>query len=131
MKIGGHISGWICFLLIIFAFGSVSTAGTGDLQVFSEQGLQIYIDDVLAGTTNGFDRGLFVEGLEPGPHTLRAERDGFEPILKRFNITGYRSRVITIDLEDMRQLEDKNSAIFGILVLRSAPMGASIFIDDI
>jgi hypothetical protein len=124
---------WILSLLIVSVFISSSSAGTGDLQVISEQGFEIYIDDVLAGTSNGFDRGLFVEGLEPGPHTLRAEKKGFEPVLKKFNITGFGSRMISIGPDDIKQIEGhgETAVTVGTFRLRSAPMGAAIYIDDI
>ncbi len=123
----------ILSLLIVSAFFNLSRAGTGDLQVLSEQGFEIYIDDVLTGTTNGFDRGLYVEGLEPGPHTLRVEKRGFEPVLKKFNITEYGSRIISIGPEDIKRIEgqEEPGVTVGTFGLRSAPMGAAVYVDDI
>jgi len=133
MKSKKLILAWVFSLLTVMAFTVPSDAGTGDLQVYSEQGFEIYIDDVLAGTTNGFDRGLFVEGLESGSHTLRAEKAGFEPVLKKFNITGYRSWVITIDPDEVRQTGDREESTLpaGAFGLRSAPMGAAVYIDGV
>jgi hypothetical protein len=129
MKSSQLILTWILSVLMVFAFIGSSAAGAGDLQIFSEEGFEIYIDDVLVGTTNGFDRGLFVEGLEPGPHTLRAEKKGVEPISRRFNIIDYESRMITIRPEHIKQMEELEIAI-GSFRLRSAPMGATVYIDD-
>jgi len=129
MKSSRLILTWILSVLMVLTFIGSSAAGAGDLQIFSEEGLEIYIDDVLVGTTNGFDRGLFVEGLEPGPHTLKAEKKGVEPISRRFNIIEFESRMISIGSEDIKQAEEQGIAI-GSFRLRSAPMGAAVYIDD-
>ncbi|TNF46423.1 PEGA domain-containing protein [bacterium] len=130
MKNNILILAWIISMLFVFTFINPSIAGTGDLQIFIEQGFEIYIDDHLVGATNGFDRGLFVEGLEPGPHTLRAEKKGFETVRRRFNITDYEASVISIEPEDIKQMEEQEAAT-GSFRLRSGPMGAAVYIDDV
>src|SRR6266404_1657892 len=55
-----------------------------NLSVKSEPGAEIYLDDVMAGRTS--DKGeLRIPDKKPGRHTIRAEKDKFEPEQKTDN----------------------------------------------
>jgi hypothetical protein len=50
-----------------------------DIQVTCEPGLRIYLDGALRGTSTAREDGLFLANVPEGPHTIRVEKDGFEP----------------------------------------------------
>jgi hypothetical protein len=66
---------WLCLLLLF----SASLASAGDIQVTCEPGLRVYLDGALKGTSNAREDGLFLARVPEGPHTIRVEKDGFEP----------------------------------------------------
>jgi len=51
----------------------------GDIQVFCEPGVRVYLDDELVGTCSRLDDGAYLMDVAEGTHTLRVEKDGFVP----------------------------------------------------
>jgi hypothetical protein len=66
---------WLCLLLLL----SAPLASADDIQVTCEPGLRIYLDGSLKGTSTAREDGLFLANVPEGPHTIRVEKDGFEP----------------------------------------------------
>ena len=66
----------MCVLLLSF---SVVAEETGDLQITCKPGIQIYIDDQLAGVTTEQDGGLLARGITTGIHKVRGENAQFIP----------------------------------------------------
>ena len=93
---------------------------TGDLQIFNSQDISIFIDEKYAGTTNIKQRGLFVSGLQVGSHSLTAIKNLYHTKVLLFNIN--QSQTTKLKFE----LQGKTSNLF----LRSAPVGAKVFIDN-
>jgi hypothetical protein len=56
----------------------------------------VFINDRLAGYTP-----LFANGLEPGRHRIRIERDGFKPYLRTIRLTGGETTVFAASLEPL------------------------------
>ena len=95
-------------------------APTGDLQIFNSQDISIFIDEKYVGTTNIKQRGLFVPGLQVGSHSLTAIKNLYQTKVLHFNIN--QSQTTKLKFE----LQGKTSNLF----LRSAPVGAKVFIDN-
>lgn len=69
-----HARGLI--LLIVLA---AAAAAAGDIQVLCEPGLRVYLDGELAGISSRLDDGAYLMDVPRGLHTVRVEKDGFEP----------------------------------------------------
>jgi hypothetical protein len=64
-------------LIVALAVSAVATAG--DIQVLCEPGLRVYLDGELAGISSRLDDGAYLTDIARGLHTVRVEKDGFEP----------------------------------------------------
>jgi len=67
---------WLFLLLMV---GGATLLCASDIQVTCEPGLRIYLDAALKGTSTAKEDGLFLANVPEGPHTIRVEKDGFEP----------------------------------------------------
>ncbi|MBI4843838.1 MAG: SUMF1/EgtB/PvdO family nonheme iron enzyme [Nitrospirae bacterium] len=127
----------VMFLSVIWFFQPhVLFAATGDLQVTCEPDVRIFIDNVFKGITNADDNGLFIEGLAPGGHTLKAVKTNYTPIIKDIYITTNKAVEVVIRFDELQEKSKKISpevsdslAQVGRLALRSVPRGAVVFID--
>ena len=127
----------IILSLVLMSSVSVSAAGTGDIQIYCEPGVEIYIDGHFRDKTNDFDEGLYVEGLTPGRHSLKAVKPGYKPALQDFDIKAYQSNTpIKLKFEDreykVRKLEsevEETVAKVGSFELMSAPEGSKVYLD--
>ena len=68
-------------LLVVFL---ASGGWAGDIQILSEAGLRVYLDDQLVGVTNDRQDGLYLLDIPSGSHTLRLEHEGYYP--QRFEV---------------------------------------------
>lgn len=66
----------MCALLLSL---SAVAEETGNLQITCKPGIQIYIDDQIAGITTEQDGGLLEHGITAGIHKVRGENAGFVP----------------------------------------------------
>ena len=67
------------WLLLLVAMGAAGVASAGDIQVFCEPGLRVYLDGELAGISSRLDDGLYLMDVGRGTHAVRVEKDGFAP----------------------------------------------------
>ncbi len=74
---------WLC---LFFVVSVAAVSGAGDIQIFCEAGLRVYLDDELVGISNRMDDGLFLLDIHGGTHSVRVERDGFQPQSFEVNI---------------------------------------------
>lgn len=100
------------------------SAPTGDLQIFSSPDISIFIDEKYIGTTNIKQRGLFVSGLQVGGHSLTAIKNLHQTKMLHFNINQSQTTKLKFELKFEHQAKTSN------LSLRSAPVGAKVFIDN-
>lgn len=100
------------------------SAPTGDLQIFSSPDITIFIDEKYIGTTNIKQRGLFVSGLQVGGHSLTAIKNLHQTKMLHFNINQSQTTKLKFELKFEHQAKTSN------LSLRSAPVGAKVFIDN-
>ena len=84
-------------LSYIFTLQPVHASQIGDLQVYSTDGLRIYIDGGIIGITNTDDEGLYVSDLVQGNHLLEVSKEGYQP--KTYNISIQPNRTTEIRIE--------------------------------
>lgn len=127
---------WLLWIIVFFSGPTPVSAGTGDLQVTCESGVRIFIDNNFKGVSKESEGGLFISDLTPGAHTLKVIKKGFEAyvgevVIKEFEAVEVKVK-FTKNVEKIIQLSPESgeaTAPVGVLELRSAPMGASVFID--
>ncbi len=127
---------WLLGIMVFFSGHTPVSAGTGDLQVTCESGVRIFIDDDFMGVSKGSEGGLFISDLTPGAHTLKVIKKGFdaykgEVVIKEFEAVEVKIKFTKI-AEKIIQVSPESgeaAAQVGVLELRSAPMGAAVFVD--
>jgi len=123
-------------MIIVILLPSVAIAASGDLQIKCDPSAEIFIDGKHVGTTNKFDGGLFVENLLPGTHKIMAKMSGYYDVKTDVEIVAYKTAYIKVVFEGVKEKikrfapeEGPTVTLAGNLELRSAPVGASIFVD--
>ena len=75
----------LCLALLVLVAAPLSA---NDIQITCEPGLRIFLDGALKGTSNAREDGLFLAKVPEGPHTIRVEKDGFEPQVFQIQVPG-------------------------------------------
>jgi hypothetical protein len=124
---------WIFFCLLM-SVAVVSSAG--DIQISCEPGFQIYLDDKFKGTSNALEDGLFLASVPPGAHTIRVEKEGFQPKNIRIEVSDrpVEVRVGKLSRRPFAQYQRKAEPeevkqLFGELIVTSAPQNCVVEID--
>ena len=76
------MKGFCCRLLLAATLMVTTQAAASEpayIQVKSPPGVRIFVDGTLKGVTARDVGGLIIEGLAPGRHTVRAQKEGFQP----------------------------------------------------
>lgn len=90
----------------------------GELNLSSvPEGARFYVDDVFRGTSGR--KPLVLTDLEPKSYSIRAEKDGFEPV----------TRELTVARGEILREEFRLESNLGRLEVRSSPAGAEVYID--
>ncbi len=127
---------WFLWIIVFLSGLTPASAGTGDLQVTCEPGVRIFIDSNFKGVSKESEGGLFISDLTPGAHTLKVIKKGFDAyegkvVIKEFEAVEVKVK-FTEPAQKIIQVSPERgeaTARVGVLELRSAPMGASVFID--
>ncbi len=124
----------VIVLSYIFMLQPVHASQTGDLQVYSTDGLRVYIDGGGIGTTNTDDEGLYVSDLAQGDHLLKVSKKGYQP--KTYNISIRPNRTTGIHIEylvpNVKISQSGNNqtseikSYYGGVRIRTKPMKATI-----
>ena len=72
--------GLASLILVLGIVGMALATEFGYIQVKCMSGVRVYLDDEIKGITTERDDGLILTDIKPGPHDLRLEKDGFEPL---------------------------------------------------
>jgi len=128
---------WILFTIFSFIFSLNPLIASGDLQVFCETGVEIFIDDIPKGITTVEDHGLFIENLQPGQHNLKGKKPNFATFETTISIQQNETSKQRIEfsqksykVEDYTENSGSTSNKTGNLVLKSIPLGAKVTIDS-
>lgn len=136
--------------LVISSFGMVMVIffngfsyGDGFLQINCIPGVKIYLDGKYIGTTtadHGAEGGLDVSGVSPGSHSLRAEKEGYNPINLTVIVNDNRTSVVLVEFKERRKVSadhistSKQTAYareeVGSLEADSFPPEADVYLDQ-
>jgi hypothetical protein len=124
---------WSLFCLLL-TVAVVSSAG--DIQVSCQPDLQIYLDGKFKGTSNAMEDGLFLANVPPGAHTIRVEKEGFQPKNIRIEVSDHpvEIRVGKLSPQPFAQYQktaepEEVKQLFGELNVTSAPQNCVVEID--
>lgn len=122
------------FLVLVLVTANISLAG--DIQVFCEPGLSIYLDDKLAGTSSAKEDGFFLADVRNGLHIIQVEKEGYVPQAFEVEVTDL---PIEVRVEELVPLPPEPEPVaptpaplkpaVGILVITSAPQNCVVEID--
>jgi len=123
-------------IILFFVVSAAAFSFAGDIQVTCSDGLSIYLDDKLMGTSIAREDGLFLASVPVGAHTIRVEKDGFLPKNIRVEVSDHpiEVRVGNLSPQPFAQYQKKAEPeevkqFFGELVITSAPQNCVIELD--
>jgi hypothetical protein len=113
---------------------ATSVGFAGGVQVSAEPGLRVFLDGQLAGTTSAREDGLYLNEVARGRHTVRVEKDGFEPQTFEVQVV---NRPIEVEVAEFLPIQaaavgaaaKKKGGLLGTLVVTSAPQNVTVEID--
>ncbi len=118
------------------AVAATAVSSAGGIQVSAEPGLQIYFDGEFMGTTSAREDGLFLSDVKRGRHTLRVEKDGFQPQSFEVDVLNRPVEVevgkfipVVVALPTSPQAAVPSVQEVGSLVVTSAPQNITVEID--
>ncbi len=123
-------------VILFFVVSAAAVSFAGDIQVTCSEGLSIYLDDKLMGTSNAHEDGLFLFAVPSGEHMIRVEKDGFMPKNIRIEVSDRPIEVRVGNLSPAPFAQYKKTAepevvkqLYGELVITSAPQNCVIELD--
>lgn len=121
-------------LLFLMSLSAVSFAG--DIQVFCEPGLRVYLDGELMGTSSAKEDGLFLSNARVGMRRIRVEKDGFVPQSIEVEVSDFPIEVRVGQLSPAplaRSTKEPEAStvtqLVGNLTITSAPQNCTVEID--
>jgi hypothetical protein len=123
-------------VMIAFLISAASLSFAGDIQIFCEPGLSIYLDDNFMGTSNKKQDGLFLMDVRKGTHTIRVDKDGFVPQSLQVEVSDFpiEVRVGQLEPEPAARVESEATPTpvkkpVGNVIVTSAPQNCTVEID--
>jgi hypothetical protein len=108
----------------------------GDIQVFCEPGLRVYLDGELMGISSTQEDGLFLSNAPEGMRRIRVEKDGFVPQSIEVEVSDYPIEVRVGKLSpgpfaSYTKEPDAGTVpqLHGNLTITSAPQNCTVEID--
>jgi hypothetical protein len=122
----------LCLLLLI-SLPAFSSAG--DIQVFCEPGLKVYLDGEFVGVSSSKEDGIYLSKVRAGEHIIRVEKDGFLPqsftvqigLPLEVNVGEFRPEPEAPQAEDAPPV--KVEKFVGRMLITSAPQNCIVEID--
>ncbi|MBN2780853.1 MAG: formylglycine-generating enzyme family protein [Candidatus Marinimicrobia bacterium] len=122
---------WGLALILVFALSYASEPG--HIQVISEPGVTVFLDGIFRGVTSEEMNGLVIEKVSPGPHVLKAVKEGgFNP--RESTVTVMPGQVLSHEVGTfalkirVTEKEDPKVQRFGSLSIQSSPVSLRISI---
>jgi hypothetical protein len=123
-------------LTTVILIGVASASFAGDIQIFCEPGLSIYLDDEFMGASNAKQDGLFLLNVRRGTRTIRVEKEGFVPRILEVEVSDYPIEVrvgalmpLSPEPEPVAPTPAAIKPAVGIVVITSAPQNCVVEID--
>ncbi len=112
-------------------------AQEGDIQITTEEGVIINLDDDIKGKTTAEEGGMYIEDVSAGKHKVKAEKPGAGTLEATVMVQEGRTTEISMHFTsppmEVHNLVDKKEVVsmkgVGNLVLRSVPLHASVYLD--
>lgn len=122
------------FLSTIFLMSVVSLSFAGDIQIFCEPGLDVYLDGEFMGTSNAKQDGFFLIDVRKGTRTIRVEKAGFVPSSLQVEVTDFPievriGRLVANPVASSEATPVPVKKPVGNLIITSAPQNCTVVID--
>ena len=135
----GIFYGLLCSLLAVgLLLPQVILAGS-ILQISSEPGVSIWLNNENVGKTTKEENGLIIKGIAPGEYSLRAARQGYNPTETQLVVENDQTIEWRLSFaEPVMNIEDAVKRIdsamvgnkpVGTIMLKSIPLNAEIFFN--
>jgi uncharacterized protein (TIGR02145 family) len=129
----------IGLFLSIFSGTNWLNAQTTYIQVVSEPGVSVFLDNIFKGRTTADIGGLIIENVTPGSRSIKVVKDGFNPQEDRINVKAgevythrVRPFVPSIKIEQKGSVgEQKIDLQVGHIKIQSLPVAISISIPKL
>ena len=123
--------------LLLLLPSSNHAAERGDIQITSEPGVRIWLNEDFKGKTRANENGMFIEGLPPGRYTIKAAKSGFQMETRSVAVQSGKTIEVrltfttpSIQVEDIgRDRQVIRPPATGTMILRSVPLHAQIYLD--
>ncbi|UCD66273.1 MAG: PEGA domain-containing protein, partial [Deltaproteobacteria bacterium] len=136
----GIFYGLLCSLLAVgLLLPQVILAGS-ILQISSEPGVSIWLNNEYVGKTTKEENGLIIKGIAPGEYSLRAARQGYNPTETQLVVENDQTIEWRLSFaEPVMNIEDAVKRIdsamvgnkpVGTIMLKSIPLNAEIFFNE-
>ena len=123
-------------LATVFLINAAAVSFAGDIQIFCEPGLDVYLDNEFMGTSNAKQDGLFLMDVRKGTRTIRVQKEGFVPNSLQVEVSDF---PIEVRIGRLAPVPAASSAArptpvpvkkpVGNLVITSAPQNCIVKID--
>ncbi len=129
---------WCVSFVLMVVIGCVGHAvAGGDIYVVAQPGIAIWLDGEFKGKVEEGQPGFVLEDIYEGEHTLKAIRPGFVPVTLTLAVEENKAVQVEVLLSSPSMISEnitetkeikmiKESAI---LIARSIPIGASVFLN--
>ena len=130
----------LIFSILALSFAiSLYSVERAHIQIISEPGITVFLNDIFAGKTSDEMDGLIIEDVLPGPMTIKSVKSGFNPQIK--NLILKPGEVYTMSLEDFiprivitqtgNYDEEDIGLQVGSVTVQSLPIGIQVEISSL
>lgn len=126
------------FVILLISISSISQ-NYAYLQISSESGIKVYLDDKFYGETSEEFNGLIISDLNAGTYNIKFTKEGFNPQIDMIELAGgrvleYKVKPFTpkIIITESGEMESKTiSAQTGTIIIQSLPISIKISIPTL
>jgi hypothetical protein len=91
----------------------------------------VVVDDAVIGSKVVPNSGQLTFSLKPGAHEIRLSCDGFKDWAQAIQLDADKTTTLSVTFEQGQGSEIRQTGNIGVLVVRSSPTGAVIFVDGL
>lgn len=125
------------WISMVACLGLAASAAAGNLWIKCETGLDVYLDGVFVGVSEGAENGKFLPGISSGEHTIRIEKVGFAPVEYSIEVDPAPKQIVVGELGPEIK-DDKSGAtdgedpeqLTGSIEITSDPTDCNVKIGD-
>lgn len=144
---GQHLQAHLAYAIIFFVFiitlGQATNASglSGSIQITTEPGVKIWLNEAFYGDTNFFENGLFINNVPVGTNSIKAVKFGFQSLVEQIEVIEGQTTELVVVLsaisnESQQHGTKKTTYLFKkndapAILLQSIPLHAEVFIDEV